>query len=169
MMPALAGHPAAGQESTAPPLFSVHHLQVDFLTAAGPVRAVDGVDFAVDSGRTLGIVGESGSGKTVSTLAALGLLPGRTPIRVSGSAVFDGIDLLSLSARARREHLGRDIGVIFQDPVSALDPVQRIDDQIVEALRLHDSRRSGHCGPRLLPRRIPRCRNRRVGVLGLAG
>ncbi len=140
-MTALTAEPVSPVEQNGA-LFALRGLTVDFLTPHGPVRAIDGVDLALRPGETLGLVGESGSGKTVGTLAPLGLLPGRTPVRVGGTAEFDGTDLLGLSPRERREMLGRDIGVVFQDPISALDPVQQVGDQIAETLRLRDRRLS---------------------------
>lgn len=123
-------------------LFELDCFSVEFQTAGGVLRAVDRVSYAIGSGETLGIVGESGSGKTVSALAGLGLLSRRTPYRLSGSVRFDDIDLLTLNDAERRRYLGSQIGVIFQEPTAALDPVQRIGDQIAEALRLHDRRLS---------------------------
>jgi peptide/nickel transport system ATP-binding protein len=100
------------------------------------VRAVDGVTFSVDSGEVVGLVGESGCGKSVTSLAVMGLLPKRG-VRVSGQAVFDGMDLLRLDARAMRDVRGQDIAMIFQDPLTSLNPVVPIGVQVTEVLTRH--------------------------------
>ncbi|MDG4788051.1 ABC transporter ATP-binding protein [Micromonospora sp. WMMD1102] len=120
------------------PVLSVRDLVVEFSTPAGVVRAVDGLSYDVHGGETLGVVGETGSGKSVSVLAALGLLQTANLRRVSGEVMLGGVDLLSLPEAELRRRLGRDVAMIFQDAISALNPVQRVGDQIAEALRVHD-------------------------------
>jgi len=116
-------------------LLEVKDLHVSFPTTDGVVRAVRGVSFGVEAGRTLGIVGESGSGKTVLTQTLLGLTPGA---EVSGSAVFEGTDLLSLREDQMRRIRGARISVIFQDPLTSLHPLYRVGWQISEMIRAHD-------------------------------
>jgi oligopeptide/dipeptide ABC transporter ATP-binding protein len=117
-------------------LLEVEDLHVSFKTEDGIVQAVRGVSFGVDAGKTLGIVGESGSGKSVSTQTIMGLT--RTG-KITGTALFEGVDLLT----ARPEHLrrvrGAKIGMIFQDPLSSLHPFYRVGWQIVEMIRLHEN------------------------------
>jgi oligopeptide/dipeptide ABC transporter ATP-binding protein len=116
-------------------LLEVTDLTVSFPTADGVVKAVRGASFSVDAGRTLGIVGESGSGKTVLTQTLLGLTPGAD---ISGSAVFEGNDLLRLSENDMRNVRGARIAVIFQDPLTSLHPLYKVGWQIVEMIRAHD-------------------------------
>lgn len=118
------------------PLLEIRDLRAAFPGPDGPVEAVRGVDFTVSAGEVLGIVGESGSGKSVAMMALLQLLPANAT--VSGSARFRGRELVGMPIREIRRILGRDIGCIFQDPLSAFNPVLTIGDQIVEAIRLHD-------------------------------
>jgi oligopeptide/dipeptide ABC transporter ATP-binding protein len=117
-------------------LLQVEDLRVEFTTRRGIVHAVNGITFEIAPGETLGIVGESGCGKSVSALAILGLLPrnGRVP---SGRAVFDGSDLIKRSDRELRRIRGKDIAMIFQDPMTSLNPVLTIGRQIREALETH--------------------------------
>ncbi|MCB1236443.1 MAG: ABC transporter ATP-binding protein [Verrucomicrobiae bacterium] len=120
------------------PLLDVTDLKVHFHTRDGVVRAVDGVSFSVDKGQTVGIVGESGSGKSVTCYALLGLIP-MPPGRIEGgSAVFDGRDLLKLGESELREVRGKRIGMIFQDPMTSLNPYLRISTQLMEPLLLHE-------------------------------
>jgi len=116
-------------------LLEVTDLTVSFPTTDGIVRAVRGVSFGVEPGRTLGIVGESGSGKTVLTQTLLGLTPGAD---VSGRAVFDGTDLLQLTEAQMRDVRGARIAVIFQDPLTSLHPLYKVGWQISEMIRAHD-------------------------------
>src|SRR5881397_1510148 len=118
------------------PLLSVEDLNVRFATRRGTVHAVNGISFDVAPGETLGIVGESGCGKSVTALAILGILPrqGRVP---SGQALFEGRDLLGLSDRLLRRIRGKEIAMIFQDPMTSLNPVLTIGRQIREALETH--------------------------------
>ena len=116
-------------------LLEVKDLNVSFPTADGVVRAVRGVSFDVEAGRTLGIVGESGSGKTVLTQTLLGLTPGAD---VSGAALFEGTDLLQLTPEKMRHVRGARIAVIFQDPLTSLHPLYRVGWQIAEMIRSHD-------------------------------
>jgi peptide/nickel transport system ATP-binding protein len=104
-----------------------------------PFTAVDQVSFTVAPGQTVGLVGESGCGKSVTSLAILGLLPPRGT-RVTGEVNFDGVDLLQVSQRQLRDHRGRDIGMIFQDPLSSLNPVVPIGIQVAEVLERHQGR-----------------------------
>jgi oligopeptide/dipeptide ABC transporter ATP-binding protein len=127
-----AGWLAGGNVVT---LLEVKDLNVSFPTADGVVRAVRGVSFDVEAGRTLGIVGESGSGKTVLTQTLLGLTPGAD---VSGSAIFEGTDLLQLRPDQMRHVRGAQISVIFQDPLTSLHPLYRVGWQIAEMIRAHD-------------------------------
>ncbi|AKK08397.1 oligopeptide ABC transporter ATP-binding protein OppD [Corynebacterium testudinoris] len=122
--------------SVGTPILSVRDLRVTFPSEAGKVSAVRGVDFDLHEGRTLGIVGESGSGKSVTSLAIMGLLPQYA--NVTGSILFDDRELLGLSDSQMSKIRGSGIGMIFQDPLSALTPVFSIGDQIVEALQAHN-------------------------------
>jgi peptide/nickel transport system ATP-binding protein len=117
-------------------LLEVQDLHTYFRTDDGIVKAVDGVNFTVDKGKTLGIVGESGSGKSVTCLTIMGLNPRRTAI-TSGHALFKGDDLLKMSQRRLREIRGNDMAMIFQDPMTSLNPVHTISRQLVEAILLH--------------------------------
>ncbi|MFD1508596.1 ABC transporter ATP-binding protein [Lacimonas salitolerans] len=118
-----------------PPLMQLRGLTVDFDTGPRFVRALHGIDMEIHRGETLGVVGESGCGKSITWLAALGLLGGGA--RVSGQVLFDGDDLLGMGPRALSKVRGGRVALIFQDPASALNPVQRIGRQIGEALALH--------------------------------
>jgi oligopeptide/dipeptide ABC transporter ATP-binding protein len=118
------------------PLLEVKDLRTSFFTDAGEVRAVDGVSFAVEPGKLMGLVGESGSGKTASVLSVMRLLP--ESARVMGGAVlFEGRDLLKLSEPEMRAVRGAKIAMIFQEPMTSLNPVFTIGSQIGEAVRLH--------------------------------
>ncbi len=117
-------------------LLEVKDLRVSFGTADGVLDAVRGVSFDVEAGKTLGIVGESGSGKSVTTQAIMGLARGA---RVSGQALFEGLDLLTLAPKSLRRIRGAEIGMIFQDPLSSLHPLYRVGWQIIEILQAHDS------------------------------
>src|SRR5579883_2956555 len=117
-------------------LLEVKNLQTHFATRAGLVRAVDGVSFHLDAGETLALVGESGCGKSVTALSILRLVapPGKI---VGGEILFKGENLLALSDEAMRAIRGNRIAMIFQDPMTSLNPVYTIGEQIGEALRLH--------------------------------
>lgn len=117
-------------------LLEVRNLSVQFRTAGGQFRAVDSVDFTVDSGEVLAIVGESGSGKSVSMLALMGLLPWTATI-TADALMFDGVDLSTADAKNRRSIIGRDIAMIFQEPMSSLNPCFTVGFQIREALKSH--------------------------------
>ena len=117
-------------------LLEIRNLTVTFPTARGPLLAVEALDLDVGEGEVMGIVGESGSGKSVAMLAVMGLIrpPGRT---TADLLRFDGIDLLRLSPRARRGLVGKDVAMIFQEPMTSLNPCFTIGWQIAEALRVH--------------------------------
>src|SRR3954464_12673247 len=122
------------------PLLDVRDLRVEFnRRGAKPFAAVDGVSFTVEPGQTVGLVGESGCGKSVTSLAIMGLLP-RRGNRVGGEVRFDGTDLLTLRPRDLRDRRGRDIGMIFQDPLSSLNPVIPLGLQVAEVLERHQGR-----------------------------
>ncbi len=118
------------------PLLSIENLQVHFRTPDGVNRAVDGVSFAIQSGETLAIVGESGCGKSVTSMSILRLLP-EPPARIAGAIKFEGSNLLDLPNSAMRKIRGNDISVIFQEPMTSLNPVLTVGRQIGETLRLH--------------------------------
>ena len=123
--------------SEARPLLEVEDLRTHFFTVDGITRAVDGVSFTVAPGETLGIVGESGCGKSVTALSILRLLPARIGRIVGGSVRFEGKDLLGLDIEAMREIRGNRIAMIFQEPMTSLNPVFTIGEQIAEAVRIH--------------------------------
>jgi oligopeptide/dipeptide ABC transporter ATP-binding protein len=115
---------------------SVEDLRVEFWTQRGTVHAVNGVSFEIAPGETLGIVGESGCGKSVTSLAILGILP-RAGRVISGRAVFEGTDLIGRPDRELRELRGKDIAMIFQDPMTSLNPVLTVGRQIRESIETH--------------------------------
>jgi len=131
---AAAPHPARPNA----PLLTVERLQTSFFTRRGTVKAVDGVDFALWPGETLAIVGESGCGKSVTALSLMRLVPD-PPGRIVGGAVrLDGVDLLALDEEAMRDVRGKDVAMIFQEPMTSLNPVLTIGDQIAEVLLVHE-------------------------------
>ncbi len=120
------------------PLLEVTDLRTWFHTRGGVYRAVDGVSFSVERGETLGIVGESGSGKSVTCYSLMGLVP-QPPGRIeSGRAIFDGTDLLRCSPAEARAIRGKRIAMIFQDPMTSLNPYLRISEQLIEPLLIHE-------------------------------
>jgi len=126
-----------GENGTDGPLLDVRGLTCEFLTEAGPARAVDGVSFVVARGETVGLVGESGCGKSATALALMGLLP-RPAGRVAGGTIrFDGHELTSLSERHYRDLRGNRLAMVFQEPMTALNPVMRSGEQVAEVLRRH--------------------------------
>jgi dipeptide transport system ATP-binding protein len=118
------------------PLLEIRNLTVSFATRNGAFKAVDGIDVAVDRNEVLAIVGESGSGKSVAMLAVMGLLPPTATVMADRMA-FDGKDLLSMTARDRRRIAGKDMAMIFQEPMSSLNPCYAVGFQIDESLKTH--------------------------------
>ncbi len=119
------------------PLLEIRNLSVEFQTHRGGFRAVEGIDITLEPGEILGVVGESGSGKSVTMLAVMGLIP--WPGKVTAERLmFDGTDLLKLSARQRRRIVGKDIAMIFQEPTTSLNPCFTVGFQIMETLKVHE-------------------------------
>jgi oligopeptide/dipeptide ABC transporter ATP-binding protein len=119
------------------PLLRVRSLRVEFATDDGIVKAVDDVSLDVEAGRVVGIVGESGSGKSVTALTILGLTRG-SGVRIGGEVLYGGRNLLALGERELQRLRGSEIAMIFQDPMTSLNPVHRVGDQIVEAILVHE-------------------------------
>ena len=119
-------------------LLEVTDLHVQFATEDGVVRAVDGVSFALERGKVLGIVGESGSGKSVTAMTLMGLTRG-VNARFEGEVLYKGTDLLKVSDKGMQNYRGNELGMIFQDPMTSLNPVYRIGEQIVESIQAHES------------------------------
>jgi peptide/nickel transport system ATP-binding protein len=126
----------SGQRVQTGPLLEVEDLKTAFRTDAGFVKAVDGVSFTLERGKTLGIVGESGSGKTILSRSVMGLLPKRG-VRRSGKIIFEGVEIQDLSAKAMRDFWGTEMAMIFQDPMTSLNPVMKIGRQITESMVQH--------------------------------
>ena len=120
-----------------PPLLEVRDLHTDFRTGAGVVRAVDGISYTVEPGETVAIVGESGSGKSVSALSVLRLIPDPPGRITQGEILFLGRDILQLSDAEMREIRGGEIGMVFQEPMTSLNPVLTIGRQVTETLEQH--------------------------------
>ncbi|MFM7180607.1 MAG: ABC transporter ATP-binding protein [Verrucomicrobiales bacterium] len=120
------------------PLLEVQDLAVHFHMRGGIARAVDGVSFSVERGQTVGIVGESGSGKSVTCYSLLGLIPKPPGVIAGGRALFDGQDLLSMDEESLRRTRGKKVSMIFQDPMTSLNPYLKIGTQVVEPLGLHE-------------------------------
>jgi peptide/nickel transport system ATP-binding protein/oligopeptide transport system ATP-binding protein len=118
-------------------LLAVNDLKVQFATEDGIVRAVDGISFGLERGKVLGIVGESGSGKSVTAMTLMGLTRGINA-RFEGEVTYEGTDLLKVSDRDMQDYRGNELGMIFQDPMTSLNPIYKIGDQIVEAIQAHD-------------------------------
>lgn len=122
-------------------LLSIHDLSVSFFTEEGDVRAVEGVGFDVSAGKTVAVVGESGCGKSVTALSILRLIPDPPGRIVAGRIMFRGEDILGLSEKQMRRIRGNDIAMIFQEPMTSLNPVYTVGDQIVEAIELHQEKK----------------------------
>ncbi len=127
-------------QPAAKPLLSVRNIKTHFFNEDGVTRAVDGVSFDVMQGETLGIVGESGCGKSVTALSILRLLPARLGRTIEGSINFDGTDLLSLDEDQMRGIRGNSVAMIFQEPMTSLNPVLTVGHQIAESVRIHQGR-----------------------------
>src|SRR5881392_3129602 len=119
------------------PLLDVKDLKTYFRTDDGIVHAVDGVSFSVEKGKTMAIVGESGCGKSVTCMTIMGLNSPRNSV-ITGEAIFKDRDLLKLPPDELRKVRGREISMIFQDPMTSLNPVYTIGNQLIEAVRLHE-------------------------------
>jgi peptide/nickel transport system ATP-binding protein/oligopeptide transport system ATP-binding protein len=120
------------------PILKVSNLRTSFKTASGVVRAVDGVNFELGAGRTLGVVGESGSGKSVTALSVMGLIDHPGSIESESSILFEGRELTTLSEREFSAVRGNQISMIFQEPMTSLNPVYSVGEQIAEAVRIHE-------------------------------
>ena len=128
--------PTAAGDKLDGPLLEVEDVRTHFLTPAGTVRAVDGVSFTLDRGKTLGVVGESGSGKTVLSRSLMGLLPTRNVVRL-GAIRYQGHSISDYNQQQMRSVWGTEMGMIFQDPMTSLNPVMKVGKQITESLRYH--------------------------------
>ena len=124
------------------PILEVKDLQTYFFTRTGTVKAVDGVSFELYPGETLGVVGESGSGKSMTALSIMGLVPGPAGRTVGGQILYNGEDLLQKSAAEMRAIRGKEICMILQDPMTSLNPVYTVGNQVIETLRQSDESRS---------------------------
>ncbi|MBM7600584.1 oligopeptide/dipeptide ABC transporter ATP-binding protein [Virgibacillus halotolerans] len=122
----------------ATPLLEVNNLHTHFFTKSGVVKAVDGVDFTINPGETLGIVGESGSGKSITAMSILGLIPSPPGKITEGEVIFKGEDLLHKSERQMRKIRGKEIAMVFQDPMTSLNPVFTVEKQMMETILAHE-------------------------------
>ncbi len=129
--------PPISSMNAAPLLLSVEDLSVGFMTETGPIRVIDEVSFTVPAGRTVGLVGESGCGKSVTAMSIMRLLPSPPSRREGGRIIFRGVDITTLDEPAMRRLRGNRIGMIFQEPMTSLNPTLTIGFQIAEVLRLH--------------------------------
>ncbi|MFE5107030.1 ATP-binding cassette domain-containing protein [Streptomyces sp. NPDC056663] len=127
----------SAQTPPSAPVLEFRDLRVDFALASSTVHAVRGVNFSVTAGETLAVVGESGSGKSVTALSALRLNPEPPCVYAGGQVLLDGKDVLALREKELRKVRGARISMVFQDPMTSLDPLQRVGDQVAEVLRLH--------------------------------
>lgn len=151
-------------------LLDIQNLEVSYDTEEGIVRAVNGINLQVHRGKTLGIVGETGAGKTTTAKSILRLLPERTGNIRSGKIFFDGEDLLSLALEDMQQRIrGEKISMIFQDPMSSLNPVITIGDQIAEVLELHEKTEGKHKGKRSLRKHSEAVDKRVDQILDMVG
>ena len=120
-------------------ILEIKNMHTYFFTDNGTVKSVDGVDIELERGKTLGIVGESGSGKSVTALSLMGLLTGTTGKVVEGEILLDGQDILKMSDEERRKMRGKDIAMVFQEPMTSLNPVMKIGAQVMENITLHQN------------------------------
>ena len=120
-------------------ILEIKNLHTYFYTDSGVIKSVDGVDIELREGTTLGIVGESGSGKSVTALSVMGLLMGTTGKVAEGEILFEGRDLTKLDDEERRKMRGEKISMIFQEPMTSLNPVMKIGDQITECILMHNN------------------------------
>ncbi|QTF10186.1 ABC transporter ATP-binding protein [Brenneria izadpanahii] len=119
------------------PLLEIRNLTVNFETGKGQARVIDGLNLTVEQGEILAVVGESGSGKSVTAMSVMGLLPAQAHVGAGSQILFDGVDLLTLTPAMMRQRRGKDIAMIFQDPMSSLDPCYTIGDQLTETILAH--------------------------------
>ena len=133
------GQAAAADREAGSPLLQVRGLVTEFRSRAGTFRAVDDISFAIGRGEVLGIVGESGCGKSVTSLSIMRLVPSPPGHLAAGQVLFEGEDLLKKSPDEMRRIRGNDISMIFQEPMTSLNPVYSVGDQIIEAIQLHQS------------------------------
>lgn len=119
-------------------LLEINNLKVEYKTDIETVYAVNGISFSLEKGKTLGLVGETGAGKSTTALTIMRLLPEKTGKITSGSVVFDGTNILDTSEETMRSIRGEEIAMIFQDPMTSLNPVQTVGEQVFEALRFHN-------------------------------
>ena len=132
------------------PLLEVRNLRTYFHSSRALYRSVDGIDLTIEPGRTLCVVGESGSGKSVTALSIMGLIEAPGEIQPGSEILFEGRNLVTLPERARRAIRGRDFSMIFQEPMTSLDPVYNVGDQIAEAVRAHQQMSRGQARARTL-------------------
>jgi ABC-type dipeptide/oligopeptide/nickel transport system ATPase component len=132
------------------PVLEVIDLMVRFKSKGRELTILDGISFVLDKGETLGIVGESGSGKTITALSILGLIPSPPLAHISGKILFNGLNLLDASESQLRKIRGKQIAYIFQEPMTALNPVLTVGDQIVEMIRAHESTGKKEAGKRAI-------------------
>ena len=127
-------------------LLEIKDLEIQYITEESTVHAVNGISLSVDEGETIGLVGETGAGKTTTALGILGLIPDPPGKVIRGSILFDGKDILTMKDEEIRSIRGNEISMIFQDPMSALNPIMRVGDQIAEVIQLHSgcSRTEAH-------------------------
>ena len=138
-------------------MLNIKDLSVVFTDRGAPFTAVDRFSLEMDRGEVVGVVGESGSGKSMTAHALMGLIR-RSQVEVTGSALFEGADLLALSRAELRRYQGRDLSIIFQEPMTSLNPTMRIGAQVEESLRIHEKKLSG-----------PERRARALEAMALAG
>jgi ABC-type dipeptide/oligopeptide/nickel transport system ATPase component len=137
------------------PLLQVDGLCTYFRTRGEPLRAVDGVSFTLQRGETLGLVGESGCGKSLTGLSIMQLVPRPTGYIAGGSIRFGGRDVLALSGAEKRAYRGGQAAMIFQEPMTSLNPVLTVQTQLVEAIRRHQRHSTGSCRPEPVEGRPP--------------
>jgi peptide/nickel transport system ATP-binding protein len=140
-------------------LLDIRDLKVEYRTEGDVVYAVNGLSLSLGYGETMGLVGETGAGKTTTAMSIMRILPARIGFVTGGKILLDGVDVMAISEKEMRTHRGNTVSMIFQDPMSSLNPVMTVGDQILEVLKIHKRNRGRHHGdgghPRLPEVGIP--------------